>query len=123
MARAGFDHEKTPIVALAAWGGAKTPKARLTLGSVATMVAVASALMGGGLLVLDRFYASKEEVAVFSERMRASDGAASKELDDHEGRLRSIERHVSRTDANLDTLMRRMGAQPLPPIDAVESAR
>ena len=120
MARAGFDHEKTPIVALAAFAGRGVPKARLTLGTVASLVAVAGALMAGGLFVLDRFYAGKTDLATLAERIEERNGASSKSLDDHEDRLRVIERHVARTDANLDVLMRRMGAQPLP---AVETQR
>ena len=123
MARAGFSHEKTPIVALSPFAGSRAPKARLTLGAVASMVAVAGALMAGGLLVLDRFYASKAEVAVIADRAESRDESKAKSLDDHETRLRSIERHTARTDANLDVLMRRMGAQPLPPVDALERER
>lgn len=122
MARAGFSHEKTPIVALSPFAGSRAPKARLTLGAVASLVAVAGGLMAGGLVVLDRFYASKAEVAVIADRSQERERGSAKELDDHEQRLRGIERHTARIDANLDVLMRRMGAQPLPPVEAIERA-
>lgn len=117
MGAAGFDHEKTPIVQFSAYGGAKVPKARLTLGAIASLVAVIGAIMTAGLLVLDRFYASRESVALVGQRLDAANGDATKAIDDHEGRLRGIERTVTRTDANLEVLMRRMGAQPLPPAE------
>lgn len=116
MGAAGFDHEKTPIVQLAAYAP-KATKARLTLGAVASLVAIVGAAMGAGLLVLDRFYASRETVALVGQRLGDAHDGIEKQIDDHEGRIRGIERTVTRTDANLEILMRRMGAQPLPPAE------